>query len=74
MSSSLGGVVRQSRFRHVYGRGGRREQCYEGLRVPTGAGSSAGGGDGGAVCAVNPKFVAAVVEVAGGGAFQVPLT
>ena len=56
--------VRVSKFRHVYGRTVRREQCYESLRITTSAHDSQ-------FCAVNPKFIAAAIEVAGGGAFQV---
>ncbi len=56
--------VRVSKFRHVYGQCTRREQCYEGLRITTSAHDSQ-------CCAVNPKFVAVILEVAGGGAFQV---
>uniref|UniRef100_A0A914VZX3 Coronin n=1 Tax=Plectus sambesii TaxID=2011161 RepID=A0A914VZX3_9BILA len=56
--------VRISKFRHVYGQGARREHCYEALRIATSAHDSQ-------LCAVNPKFLACIIEVAGGGAFQV---
>lgn len=56
--------VRVSKLRHVYGQSSRREQCYESLRITTSAHDSQ-------FCAVNPKFIAVAIEVAGGGAFQV---
>ncbi len=56
--------VRISKFRHIYGQSSRREQCYEGIRITTSAHDSQ-------FCAVNPKFLAIAIDVAGGGAFQV---
>jgi hypothetical protein len=56
--------VRSSKFRHVYGCVGKREKCYEGLTITKNAHDSA-------FCAVNPKFLAVVTEVAGGGCFAV---
>ncbi|XP_059054783.1 coronin-6 [Achroia grisella] len=57
-------VVRSSKFRHVYGQALKREQCYEGIRVSKSSWDST-------FCAVNPKFLAIIVESAGGGAFIV---
>lgn len=57
-------AVRVSKFRHVYGQTARREHSYEGIRISGSAHDSQ-------LCAVNPKFIAVVLEVAGGGAFQV---
>jgi len=53
-----------SKFRHVYGRVAKKEQCYEGIRFTRSAHD-------GCFCAVNPQFLALVVESAGGGAFVV---
>lgn len=57
-------VVRTSKFRHVYGTGLKREQCYDNIRVSKSSWDST-------FCAVNPKFLAIIVESAGGGAFIV---
>ncbi|XP_030387045.1 coronin-1C-A isoform X2 [Scaptodrosophila lebanonensis] len=57
-------VVRSSKFRHVYGQSLKREQCYDNIRVSKSSWDST-------FCAVNPKFLAIIVESAGGGAFIV---
>jgi len=57
-------VVRQSKFRHVFGQGLKRDQCYDNIRITKSAWDST-------FCAVNPKYVAIVTEAAGGGAFLV---
>ncbi|KAF7285542.1 protein coronin isoform X1 [Rhynchophorus ferrugineus] len=57
-------VVRSSKFRHVYGQALKREQCYDNIRVSKSSWDST-------FCAVNPKFIAVIVESAGGGAFIV---
>ncbi|XP_066992330.1 coronin-2B isoform X2 [Anabrus simplex] len=56
--------VRSSKFRHVYGLPAKREGCYENIKITKNAHD-------GHYCAVNPKFVAVVTEVAGGGTFLV---
>ncbi|XP_073971921.1 coronin-2B-like isoform X2 [Rhodnius prolixus] len=56
--------VRSSKFRHVYGQPLKRERCYENVNITKNAHDSH-------FCAVNPKFIAIVTEVAGGGAFIV---
>ncbi|XP_046982633.1 coronin-2B-like isoform X2 [Schistocerca americana] len=56
--------VRSSKFRHVYGAPAKREHCYENIKITKNAHD-------GHFCAVNPKFVAVVTEVAGGGTFVV---
>lgn len=58
-------VVRQSKFRHVFGNAAKKESCYDGLRI------TKSNWEGSTYCAVNPKFVAIIVEMAGGGAFVV---
>lgn len=57
-------VVRSSKFRHVYGQAVKRDQCYDNIRVSKSSWDST-------FCAVNPKFLAIIVESAGGGAFIV---
>ncbi|EEB13724.1 Coronin-6, putative [Pediculus humanus corporis] len=57
-------VVRSSKFRHVYGSALKREQCYDNIRVSKSSWDST-------FCCVNPKFLAIIVESAGGGAFIV---
>ncbi|CAB0014928.1 unnamed protein product [Nesidiocoris tenuis] len=56
--------VRSSKFRHVYGQPVKREKCYDNVNITKNAHDSQ-------FCAVNPKFIAIVTEVAGGGAFIV---
>ena len=56
--------IRSSKFRHVYGKPAKKEQCFENLRITRNA-------QDGNYCAVNPKFLAVVVEVGGGGSFVV---
>ncbi|XP_030328328.1 coronin-6 isoform X2 [Strigops habroptila] len=57
-------VVRQSKFRHVFGHPVKADQMYEDIRVSKVTCDSS-------FCAVNPKFVAIIVESGGGGAFMV---
>ncbi|XP_061116437.1 coronin-1C-A [Conger conger] len=57
-------VVRQSKFRHVFGQAVKNDQCYDDIRVSRVTWDSA-------FCAVNLKFVAIIIEASGGGAFLV---
>lgn len=57
-------IVRNSKFRHVFGQGLRKEQCFDNIRITKNSWDSN-------FCAVNPKFLAIVTEAAGGGAFLV---
>ncbi|XP_064207492.1 coronin-6 isoform X2 [Anguilla rostrata] len=57
-------IVRQSKFRHVFGQAAKSEQCYDDIRVSKVTWDSS-------FCAVNPKFLAVIVESSGGGAFLV---
>lgn len=57
-------VVRNSKFRHVFGTPLKRDQCYDNIRVSKSTWDST-------FCAVNPKFLAIITEAAGGGAFIV---
>ena len=56
--------IRTSKFRHVYGQPTRKENCFENIRITKNAHDSN-------FCAVNPKFLAVVLESVGGGAFLV---
>lgn len=57
-------IVRQSKFRHVFGQNVKAEQGYDDIRVSKVTWDSS-------FCAVNPKFLAVIVESSGGGAFLV---
>ncbi|XP_074868394.1 coronin-1C isoform X1 [Carettochelys insculpta] len=57
-------VVRQSKFRHVFGQAVKNDQCYDDIRVSRVTWDSS-------FCAVNTKFVAIIIEASGGGAFLV---
>ncbi|MBN3304630.1 CORO6 protein, partial [Amia calva] len=54
-------VVRQSKFRHVFGQPVKADQAYEDIRVSKVTWDSS-------FCTVNPKFLAIIVESSGGGA------
>lgn len=56
--------MRQSKFRHVFGQAVKAEQSYDDIRVSKVTWDSS-------FCAVNPKFLAVIVESSGGGAFLV---
>ncbi|KAJ3585209.1 hypothetical protein NHX12_013930 [Muraenolepis orangiensis] len=58
------GVVRQSKFRHVFAQAWKAEHCIDDVRVSRVTWDSP-------LCAVNPKFIAVIVEAGGGGAFLV---
>lgn len=53
-----------SKFKHVFGKPAKKEFCYEGIRISKNAWESN-------FCAVNPKFLAVVLEAQGGGPFLV---
>jgi hypothetical protein len=48
--------IRASKFRHVFGSSAKKEKCFENIRITRNAHD-------GNYCAVNPKFLAVVVEV-----------
>jgi len=58
-------VPRSSKFKHVFGNPYKKDRCYEAIRLSTKS------TEGGSLCAVNPKFLAVVVESSGGGTFLV---
>jgi len=57
-------VVRQSKYRHVFGKEEKRDLGYDGLKISRNAWDSP-------FCSVNTKFLAVVLEAQGGGAFIV---
>uniref|UniRef100_A0A2K5BX07 Coronin n=2 Tax=Aotus nancymaae TaxID=37293 RepID=A0A2K5BX07_AOTNA len=63
-SGTMRRVVRQSKFRHVFGQAVKNDQCYDDIRVSRVTWDSS-------FCAVNPRFVAIIIEASGGGAFLV---
>lgn len=58
------GVVRQSKFRHVFAQAWKAEHCIDDVRVSRVTWDSP-------LCAVNPKFIAVIIEAGGGGSFLV---
>ena len=56
--------MRSSKFRHVFGTPAKKEKCYDNIKLSRTTHDSS-------ICAVNPKFLAVVVEVGGGGTFLV---
>ena len=56
--------VRSSKFRHVFGTGSKREHSYDGMKVSKNSWETP-------YCAANPKFIAIILESAGGGSFLV---
>ena len=64
MSDRTSRIVRQSKFRHVFGQATKRDQCYDNIRITKSSWDST-------FCSVNPKYLAVITEAAGGGAFLV---
>eukprot|EP00039_Didymoeca_costata_P017985 m.331632 g.331632 ORF g.331632 m.331632 type:complete len:468 (+) comp16770_c0_seq1:2765-4168(+) len=61
-------VVRQSKFRHVFGKEHKKENCYDGIKVSDHAWDSP-------MISVNTKYLAVIEKALGGGAFMViPVT
>ena len=56
--------VRSSKFRHVFGAGSKRENSYDGMKVSRNSWETP-------YCAANPKFIAIILDSAGGGSFLV---
>ena len=56
--------IRSSKFKHVYGLPAKKPHCYDNLKITRNASDAN-------FCAVNPKFLACVIEVGGGGSFIV---
>jgi len=64
LSNTMSRVVRQSKYRHVFGTTFKKEQCYDDLKVTRTAWDSN-------YIAVNPLFFAVIWEASGGGSFAV---
>nr|XP_022339588.1 coronin-1B-like isoform X2 [Crassostrea virginica] len=56
--------MRKSKFRHVFGKPLKKDDGYDNIRVTKNSWDSP-------FCSVNPKYIAIITEVAGGGAFLV---
>ena len=56
--------MRQSKYRHVFGKELKRDQCYDNIRITKISWDAT-------YCSVNPKYLAIITEAAGGGAFLV---
>ncbi|KKZ68128.1 hypothetical protein EMCG_06185 [[Emmonsia] crescens] len=59
-----GRFVRSSKYRHVFGRSTRKEQCYDNLHISKNAWDTN-------LVKVNPKYISVNWETSGGGAFAV---
>ncbi|KAF3482649.1 coronin-1C [Arthroderma uncinatum] len=59
-----GRFVRSSKYRHIFGRATRKDQCYDTLRVSTNAWDTN-------LLKVNPQYLSVNWETGGGGAFAV---
>ncbi|KAL6705422.1 Coronin-like protein crn1 [Coniothyrium glycines] len=63
-----GRFVRASKYRHVFGKGTKKEQCYDNLRISKNAWDTN-------LIKANPEYVSVNWEASGGGAFAViPIT
>uniref|UniRef100_A0A914R2V8 DUF1899 domain-containing protein n=1 Tax=Parascaris equorum TaxID=6256 RepID=A0A914R2V8_PAREQ len=60
-------IVRQSKFRHVFCKPVKHEQCMSDIRITEITWESL-------FCAVNPKFIAIIVKGSGGPFQVVPVT
>ncbi|KAH8702942.1 hypothetical protein GQ44DRAFT_831659 [Phaeosphaeriaceae sp. PMI808] len=59
-----GRFVRASKYRHVFGQGAKKEQCYDNLRISKNAWDTN-------LIKANPQYIAVNWESSGGGAFAV---
>ncbi|KAI9712074.1 MAG: Coronin-like protein crn1 [Bogoriella megaspora] len=59
-----GRFVRASKYRHVFGRSTKKEQCYDNLRISKNAWDTN-------LIKANPKYISVNWEASGGGAFAV---
>ncbi|KAF1942826.1 coronin-6 [Clathrospora elynae] len=59
-----GRFVRASKYRHVFGKGSKKEQCYDNLRISKNAWDTN-------LIKANPEYVSVNWEASGGGAFAV---
>ncbi len=56
--------IRSSKFKHIEGKPYKREECYENVPITKGANDAP-------FASVNPKYLAVIIEKAGGGSFLV---
>jgi coronin-1B/1C/6 len=59
-----GRFVRASKYRHVFGKGTKKEQCYDNLRISKNAWDTN-------LIKANPEYISVNWEASGGGAFAV---
>ncbi|KAK4983850.1 Coronin-like protein crn1 [Elasticomyces elasticus] len=59
-----GRFVRNSKYRHVFGRSAKKEQCYDNLRISNNAWDTN-------LVKANPKYISVNWQASGGGAFAV---
>jgi len=57
-------AFRRSKFKHIFGKALKRDECYDCIRITKSSWDST-------FCSVNPKYLAIITEAAGGGAFLV---
>lgn len=57
-------TIRQSKFKHIFGKALKRDECYECIPITRSAHDAS-------FCAVNPKYLAIITETSGGGGFAV---
>ncbi|VDD91026.1 unnamed protein product [Enterobius vermicularis] len=63
----MSSIVRQSKFRHVYCKPVKHEQCISDVRITEITWDSL-------FCAVNPKFIAIITKGSGGPFQVIPVT
>lgn len=56
--------IRQSKFKHVFGKPLKRDECYECIPITRSTHDTS-------FCTVNPKYLAIITESSGGGGFTV---
>ncbi|VDM31264.1 unnamed protein product [Hydatigera taeniaeformis] len=57
-------AIRQSKFKHVFGKPLKRDECYECIPITRSTHDTS-------FCSVNPKYLAIITESSGGGGFAV---
>ncbi|VDL32694.1 unnamed protein product [Hymenolepis diminuta] len=57
-------AIRQSKYKHVFGKALKREECYECIPITRNTHDTS-------FCDVNPKYLAIITETSGGGGFAV---
>ncbi|VDO10983.1 unnamed protein product [Rodentolepis nana] len=57
-------AIRQSKYKHVFGKALKRDECYDCIPITRSTHDTS-------FCAVNPKYLAIITETSGGGGFAV---